>query len=42
MAHLSEMIIDKYIRVANIYVSESLSEDEVIKNIHDTLNVKQK
>lgn len=40
MAHLSEMIIDKYIRVANIYVSESLSEDEVIKNIHDTLNDK--
>ena len=40
MARLSEMIIDKYIRVANIYVSESLSEDEVIKNIHDTLNDK--
>lgn len=40
MAHLSEMIIDKYIRVANIYVSKSLSEDEVIKNIHDTLNDK--
>ena len=39
-SNLAEMIIDRYIKVANIYVSENLSEDEVIRNINDTLNDK--
>lgn len=35
---LAEMIIDRYIKVANIYASENISEDKIIEKVNDTLN----
>lgn len=35
---LAEMILEKYIRVANIYNDKTQSEEEIIKNINETLS----
>lgn len=35
---LAEMIIDRYIKVANIYTSENISENKIIEKVDDTLN----
>ena len=37
MASLSEMLLSRYLKVANIY-NETNNEEELIKNIEDTLN----
>jgi len=39
-ASLAEMLLSKYLRVANIYNKDNLSEAEIIKNINETLNKK--
>lgn len=35
---LAEMMLEKYIRVANIYNDKTQSEEEIIKNINETLS----
>ncbi len=35
---LAEMMLEKYIKIANIYNTASISEEEIIKNINNTLD----
>jgi len=35
---LAKMIVNRYIKVANIYASENISEDKIIENVDETLS----
>lgn len=41
-ASLAEMMLKKYIRIANIYNNSNLKEEEIIKKVNETINTESK